>query len=76
MLPIMPAGTIQGEVAQSIETQLGAAWTKTFTNNSQLQLRMVWETQYWMNDTLADDALGIGSNLGLMGPTIAAELRF
>ena len=76
MLFSMPAGTIKGEVAQAVESQLGGAWGKTFTNNRQLQIRLVWETQYWMNDTLADDAMGIGSNLGLMGPTIAAELRF
>jgi hypothetical protein len=40
------------------------------------ELRTGWETQYWMNSTLEDDFYGIGSNLGLSGPTVAVELKF
>ena len=76
MLLSVPQGVIRDEVAQTFENQLGLSWTRAFINNSQVEISTVWETQYWMSDTLADDSLGIGSNLGFMGPTIAVEFRY
>ncbi len=72
----MPAGTIQDEVMTVAENQMGLAYTRPLSNGMVLELRTAWESQYWMNSTLADDFYGIGSNLGMTGPTIAAELRY
>ncbi|MCA9035557.1 MAG: hypothetical protein KDA91_10520 [Planctomycetaceae bacterium] len=76
MLTYIPTGPIRDEVMQIVENQLGVSWTRTIGHSSVLQLRTAWETQYWMNNTFSDDALGIGTNIGFMGPTIAAELRY
>jgi hypothetical protein len=32
--------------------------------------------QYWMNNTFSDDSLGIGTNLGLIGPTICLQVAY
>ena len=73
----IPAGAVSSEVATTIEHQLGVAWSTPLGQSSaELELRTAWETQYWMNETLSDDAFGIGSNLGFMGPTFAVELRY
>jgi len=71
LIPIMPvATTIQGEVMGVAENQLGIAWDRVTANGLVVEARAVWETQYWMNSTLSDDTYGIGTNLGLIGPTI------
>ena len=73
----IPAGPISSEVASTIEHQLGVAWSTPLGQSSaELELRTAWETQYWMSETLSDDAFGIGSNLGFMGPTFAVERRY
>ncbi len=58
------------------ENQLGVIWTYGMANGMDLNIRGVWETQLWMNDTLADDWNGLGTNLALSGPTLTAELRW
>ncbi len=72
----MPAGTIEDEIMTIAENQLGVSYTRTLSNDVVMELRTAWETQYWMNSTLADDFYGVGSNLGLSGPTIALEFKY
>jgi len=72
----IPAGSIEDEVMTVFENQLGVAWNYHLTNQMLLEVRTAWETQYWANSTLEDDFYGIGSNLALMGPTLAVELRY
>ncbi len=72
----IPAGSIEDEVMTVFENQLGLAWNYQMSNHMLLEVRTAWETQYWMNSTLEDDFYGIGSNLALMGPTLAVELRY
>jgi hypothetical protein len=72
----MPAANIQGEVMGVAENQLGITWDRVTKNGLVIEARAVWETQYWMNNTLSDDAYGIGTNLGLMGPTIGLLLSY
>lgn len=72
----IPAGSLEDEVMTVFENQLGVAWSHDLTNQLLLEVRTAWETQYWANSTLEDDFYGIGSNLALMGPTIAVELRY
>ena len=72
----LPRGTIEGQIAQIIDNQLGVAWTRCCNNGSILEIRAAWETQFWLNDTLADDVYGIGTNLALSGPAVAVELKY
>ena len=71
-----PGGNvITGETTCILENQLGIGWEKE-CGRGVLDLRCVWETQFWMNDTFADDANGIGSNFAFNGLTFASELRY
>lgn len=72
----IPAGSIEDEIMTVFENQLGVAWNHNLTNQMVLEVRTAWETQYWANTTLEDDFYGIGSNLALMGPTLAVEVRY
>lgn len=72
----IPAGTVEDEVMTVFENQLGVAWNHDLTKQLQLEVRTAWETQYWANSTLEDDFYGIGTNLALMGPTLAVELKY
>ena len=72
----MPAGKYSNEVMTIAEHQMGIAWTRDMSYTWQFEVRTAWETQYWMSSTISDDVYGIGSNLALMGPTIAVELRY
>lgn len=71
-----PNTTISNEVMTIVDNQLGLAWNRDLSSTLHLEVRTAWETQYWMNTTLHDDVYGIGSNLALMGPTLAVELRY
>jgi hypothetical protein len=62
------------EITTVLENQLGVGIRREI-GLSQLHLRGVWESQFWLNDTLADDYNGLGTNLGFSGPTVAIELR-
>jgi len=66
-------GTIDDETAIVIEQQLGMGWV---SESGVLNVRGVWETQAWLNDTFADDANGLGSNLTLSGFTVSATLSY
>ncbi|MFO0424940.1 MAG: Lpg1974 family pore-forming outer membrane protein [Planctomyces sp.] len=70
------AGIIHDETTHVFENQMGVAYTRLLAKNRQLELRGAWETQYWLNDTFADDSMGLGSNLTFYGPSIRAEIRF
>jgi len=72
----MPASKIEGEVMGVAENQLGVAWDRVLQNGLVVEARAVWETQYWMNSTLSDNTYGIGTNLGLIGPTIGFLLSY
>lgn len=72
----MPASRIQGEVMGVAENQLGIAWDRVTQNGLVIEARACWETQYWMNPTLSDDVYGIGTNLGLIGPTVGLQIAY
>lgn len=72
----IPTGSIEDEVMTIFENQLGVAWNYDLTKQLELEVRAAWETQYWANSTLEDDFYGIGTNLALMGPTVAVEFRY
>ncbi len=55
------------------ENQLGMGMTRDL-GRATLNLRSVWETQIWMNDTLSNGTPG--SNLGFGGPSSSVELQF
>lgn len=67
---------IEDELVVVLENQLGFGWNRS-GENADLDLRCVWETQFWLNDTFANYSFGgLGSNLGLSGPTVAAIVSF
>lgn len=76
MFTSMPPSNIQGEVMGVAENQLGITWDRVLANGLVVEARAVWETQYWMNSTLSDDTYGIGTNLGLIGPTVGLLLCY
>ncbi|NOZ39281.1 MAG: hypothetical protein GXP24_03540 [Planctomycetes bacterium] len=63
-----------GETTVVFENQFGVGMTRNL-GRATLNLRTVWETQVWLNDTLSDSHY-LGSNLGFGGPTSSIELRF
>lgn len=69
-------GEVEDELMQVIDHQMGVAWKRTVFQRAQLEIRAAWETQFWLNDTIADDTYGIGSNLALSGPTIGIQLKY
>lgn len=76
LFTFMPRSTISGEVMGVAENQLGLAWDRVTANGLVIEARAVWETQYWMNSTLSDDVYGIGTNLGLIGPTVGLQIAY
>lgn len=75
LIPAGSAAELNDEVMMIYENQLGVSWSKPI-KGTVLDIRAAWETQYWANSKLADDFLGIGSNLLLMGPAVGVELRY
>jgi len=67
----------EGESMFVLENQLGVGWSREI-GMGELNLRSVWETQYWFNNSMSDFATGfpVASNLALSGPTLAIELRY
>jgi len=63
----------EDETTVVFENQLGVGMTRNL-GRATLNLRTVWETQVWLNDTIAGSAFG--SNLGFGGPTSSIELRY
>ncbi len=73
--PFAFALKIDDELTTVFESQLGVGYTCDLRCGT-LTLRTVWETQFWMNDTINDEFNGVGSNLGFAGPTSTLELKF
>lgn len=69
-------GSVEDEIMHVVENQMGLAWTAETDSGIVLEVRGAWETQFWLNDTLADDDFGIGTNLALSGPSVAIELTY
>lgn len=67
--------TAEGELSTVFDTQLGLGWRRPL-GSATLDLRAVWESQVWQNNAMADTIIGLGTNQGFTGPTVAAELRF
>jgi hypothetical protein len=63
--------TVEDELMTVFENQLGVGWKRPL-GRAMLDVRAVWESQFWLNNAFA---FGLGSNLGLTGPTVAVELR-
>lgn len=76
LLVNVPQAEILDETMQVYSNQLGVQWAPLLSNPIGLTIRAAWETQYWVNSTFSDDALGIGSNLNLTGPTISAQIDY
>ncbi|MDA1053390.1 MAG: Lpg1974 family pore-forming outer membrane protein [Planctomycetota bacterium] len=69
------APTVDDEITVVLENQLGVGWTREL-RRADLDLRLLWETQFWMNDTFADEFNGVGSNLAFSGLTVSTTLRY
>jgi hypothetical protein len=67
-------GPSEDEITLVLENQLGVGWSREFGRGI-MNIRGVWESQFWMNDTFADSFNGAGSNLGFSGPTASIEFR-
>jgi hypothetical protein len=74
-LVLLTGPDINDELLLTVENQLGLGWT-TELRRVALDLRAIWETQFWMNDTFADDFNGFGTNLGFAGPTFSVQMRY
>ena len=76
LLVNVPQSTIHNEMMQVYQNQLGVVWKPDLFESVGIAVRAGWETQFWMNDTFADDSYGIGSNLSLTGPMVSAEVSY
>ncbi|MEZ6125305.1 MAG: Lpg1974 family pore-forming outer membrane protein [Planctomycetaceae bacterium] len=76
LLVNVPRSTIHDEMMQVYQNQLGVVWRPQFFDQIGIAVKAGWETQFWLNDTFADDSYGIGSNLSLTGPMVSAEITF
>jgi hypothetical protein len=65
---------VDDELCTVLDNQLGIGWSHRL-GCTLLDVRAIWESQFWLNDTFADDFFGFGSNLGFTGPNFAIELR-
>jgi hypothetical protein len=72
---VLGFANLDDDLTTVFESQLGVGYTCQL-NRATLNIRTVWETQFWMNDTIADDLFGAGSNLAFAGPTSTLELKF
>ena len=66
--------TVDDELMGVLDNQLGIGWNRRL-GRSVVDVRAVWESQFWLNNALSDTVFGFGSNLGFTGPTVAVELR-
>lgn len=63
------------ETAIVLENQLGVGWSREY-GRGLLNVRGVWESQYWYNNSLGDDVFGFSSALAFSGPTASVEFRY
>ena len=76
LLVNVPRSTIHDEMMQVYQNQLGMVWKPQLFDQVDIAVKAGWETQFWLNDVLADDSYGIGSNLSLTGPMVSLEATF
>lgn len=69
---VVASTSIDGETTFVFENQLGVGWAREL-GRSELHLRLVWESQFWLNNTMSEL---FSTNLGFTGPTASLELRF
>lgn len=69
-------GSVEDEVTNVFENQLGISWSLAAGRKCDVEIRAAWDTQVWLNDTIADDVYGIGTNVTLSGPVLAVELKY
>jgi hypothetical protein len=62
----------EDEIVTILENQLGVGYSRDLCQGT-LVLKTVWETQFWLNDTMSNET---GSNIGFSGPTTSVEYRF
>jgi len=65
---------VEDELMTVLENQLGIGWSRCVWGTT-LDVRAVWESQFWLNNFFADTLFGMGTNIGFTGPTVAFELR-
>lgn len=65
---------MEDELMTVLDNQLGIGWERSM-GRATLDIRAVWESQFWLNNAFADTFFGLGSNVGFTGPTVAIELR-
>ncbi len=71
----------EGESMVVLENQLGVGWSREI-GLGELNIRSVWETQYWYSSSLGEipgivgPVTPISNSLALSGPTLAIELRY
>ncbi len=63
------------ETAIVLENQLGVGWSREY-GRGVLNVRGLWESQYWYNAGLGDDVFGFASALGFSGPTASVEFQY
>lgn len=54
-----------------LENQLGIGW-RCDTAAGELEVRAVWESQFWLNEAISSDT---GTNLGFSGPAVSVAVR-
>ncbi|HUG66596.1 MAG TPA: Lpg1974 family pore-forming outer membrane protein [Pirellulaceae bacterium] len=75
---VVPGGGFQAahdETTLVFENQLGVGWSREY-GRGVLNVRGVWESQYWFNNSLGDDVFGFSSALAFAGPTASVEFRY
>lgn len=68
-------GTADDVTTLVLENQLGVGWSRQY-DRGQLNLRAVWESQYWYNASMGDDIYGFASAVGYSGPSLSLEFRY
>ena len=63
------------EIQTVLEPQLGVAYTRQ-VGHLELSSKLVYETQFWLNDALTEIALADSSSILFSGPTISFQARF
>jgi hypothetical protein len=66
----IPIATVSSQAVQVWELRVGADWTRTLANGSQLHLGAFLEGQIWEWNS----AIAPGSDLGFFGPTFFVEI--
>ena len=66
---------VEDELTAVLDNQLGIGWNRC-VGRATLDVRAVWESQFWWSNAFADALFGLGTNLGFTGPTVSVGLRY